>query len=1189
MQDDGGGGEGLDRVDDKALEALAMHLRWMYDVVLREKVAESPLVARFVDKLCRVCRPLETHRGSARELLSGHPELLNLLSEGVLYLYASEVVFTEPPPTVQQYLASKRCDPPRTLSLALRWLSNCHGLDLGEAPLQQTANFLAQGAPGVFRADLHNVLAGFLLHRYCYSFTQPAEVIAHVQSFSALTREEEEVDSVEPALELWVRKVCSLFSAPGEALELCGEGLMPSVMDARALCVVFYKYDTGFVPIQSVHLSSSLSAEERIHNWGILLDTCSRSRINPPFAAEEVVRDPDALRLPVLWLVQMCFTVLRRTSEGVLGGCALSPDEEQQNTSADSSVVVVQRVPRRGHRYDPCLASGVSTLAEASLLLDVSRAGATEALGIEFDDPFAPPRVVGVREGMPGARAGCATGQLITAVDGQPVTSGVELARLIEGRCSFTLTAAREGVSFVRASMQLLRSPGSSSPSGSSGDMRTPDAADLAPLCAGRPPATPPSTAPAEVVGPSEGGGGWQTDTPLSAEGELVWARPEGGDEAEGGEVELGTVVEPPAAVAMAPEGELSGLAKVVSVPDVHAIETPLRPAPPSEAAEEGAGCVSTCLDAVQEDSTGQEAGCVEEQEIIEELCEAPVAAESAGQESPAREAVEVNETCPEEHEMEACVEEVVEEHDFVEELCEAPVAVVAATQEAVEVPQPGVADDGELQGESSCVHCAEDAVTPRSHSADDAAGGADCADAAGGTAQEVRLDEVPTERAVAEASNTTPTTEVGCDVHGGDADDGAGVAAEGQVTEDVKNPLTSTVPMSAEALQPMLVDGACPVEPQPVEDAGNSPNRCWRDAVAKGVEQAVLALHSPDPFMSLREEGPSPSSPPRSPRAPPSAVKPPSTRESSPSVRPVPDRTPPGTPQCDSRPRTPHSRATRVAGARPVSDLGYSRPPSPQGGVVPGDEIPVASSVNALALENERIDTEYSALVAQRDRVIERLQRRSARRRSKTTEEASAPPHADPCAATPTGELAQAPPAKDEPPSPVPQAPHPPRQPLAALQPQRTPPKHAVPQAPVEKAGHTALAARSRQHVMNALKRLCLPGPINASALAEAIAAVEAVFTAAGDRQKEVRLVLHIKAAGQPLLKSIFASSPAQPGLRKVYGVGPAKLRNGVQCLRYDSGSRRFVELPASFTPDDPLVDAVVLPRQAPRYGDHI
>eukprot|EP00662_Eupelagonemidae_sp_cell21_P004154 gene4154-34973_t len=72
--------------DDGELALLAAHLRWLYDIVLREKVPDSAFASRFVDRLCKYLN------GGNRQ----------------------------------------RREPERTMSVVLRWLSNRHALDLGD-------------------------------------------------------------------------------------------------------------------------------------------------------------------------------------------------------------------------------------------------------------------------------------------------------------------------------------------------------------------------------------------------------------------------------------------------------------------------------------------------------------------------------------------------------------------------------------------------------------------------------------------------------------------------------------------------------------------------------------------------------------------------------------------------------------------------------------------------------------------------------------------------------------------------------------------------------------------------------------------------------------------------------------------------------------------------------------------------
>eukprot|EP01065_Artemidia_motanka_P039829 TRINITY_DN4911_c1_g2_i1.p1 TRINITY_DN4911_c1_g2~~TRINITY_DN4911_c1_g2_i1.p1 ORF type:complete len:387 (+),score=147.76 TRINITY_DN4911_c1_g2_i1:140-1300(+) len=341
---------------DGDLVLLALHLRWLYDVVLRERVRDTDFAARFIDGLCKTCESVETHGGGAGSLFRSHPELQSLLCDGVLYVYAAEVVFAELPPTLAQFLAgaSRKDSGQQTMSLVLRWLSNCHSLDLGDATLNEWASALADRES--FRADLHNVLAGFLLYHYCYTFLQPADVLSHVSSFVTATDEDARVsESLEGSLLCWINRVCGLFSSTTDVWVAPGQDLYDAVADGRLLNIVFFKYDTGFIAIQSVHLKEGLSEAERVSNWAVLLDACRRSRINPPFTAEEAVLHADRLRLPILWLVQSCHNVLRRTSEGVLGGSALT---------SDAAEAVHIRPPSRmpvcaDNRYDPCGAGSV--------------------------------------------------------------------------------------------------------------------------------------------------------------------------------------------------------------------------------------------------------------------------------------------------------------------------------------------------------------------------------------------------------------------------------------------------------------------------------------------------------------------------------------------------------------------------------------------------------------------------------------------------------------------------------------------------------------------------------------------------------------------------------------------------------------------------------------------------------------
>eukprot|EP01059_Diplonema_ambulator_P036354 TRINITY_DN9025_c0_g1_i1.p1 TRINITY_DN9025_c0_g1~~TRINITY_DN9025_c0_g1_i1.p1 ORF type:complete len:870 (+),score=241.52 TRINITY_DN9025_c0_g1_i1:188-2797(+) len=438
--------------DSEDLTVLAAHLGWLYDVVLREMIPEGDSEAQFVDKMCKVCQALDTHDGDARSLFAGNSKLAEFLSDGALYIYASRVVYADLPVFVEQTLPSREAvDRHATL---LHWLTKEHSFacDLEEAAAAQELS-----KPVAFSLAMHNTLIDFLLREYCASFVSVDDIHAHIASF---THHQPSDESLEASLLCWLHKVASLFSDT-EITRDPGSDFAESLQDGKLLALTYYKYDTSFLAIDSLNLTKELSDEQKVQNWAIILDACRRSKVSPPFSAEQLVYLTSRLRWHLLWLTQMSYVVLKRSCDGILGGCPL---QYEMQPGVMGNLTAYSPVEERS-RYRYC---------DDAITCSITRSSATASIGINMSlDPQSLPVVQDVEPGSTACRSGVRKGMVISSIDGIDIHSCLDLAKMMTGKKQFRLSLSKpmtSSISFVRESIKLLMpaSPLSSSSNGAS-------------------------------------------------------------------------------------------------------------------------------------------------------------------------------------------------------------------------------------------------------------------------------------------------------------------------------------------------------------------------------------------------------------------------------------------------------------------------------------------------------------------------------------------------------------------------------------------------------------------------------------------------------------------------------------------------------------------------------------------------
>ncbi|KAJ9470446.1 hypothetical protein DIPPA_15315 [Diplonema papillatum] len=493
-----GCGSWVDGCDEDDLIALSAHVTWLYDVVLRELSPETSADRRFLDEMCKVCQVLETGRDPPAALFRKNPPLAELLADGTLYAHAAKVVFSDLPGGLARVLDGP-ATPAAKHSELLAWLGEDFGFALAAGA---AAELSARGR--AFRPRAHNRVVGFLLREYSTSFIEPAEIAAHVQSFAGGAAAAP--TGLEGSLLAWLRAVAFLCGNPAAPFNPpAAASFHAAVADGRLLALTFYKYDSGFFPLSCLCLGEDLTEREMVSNWDVILCVCRRSRVVPPFTPEQVVRlGQSALRCHVLWLVQMCYVVLKKSCDGVLGAClrshakedtlastparrlatshshntfldtpakqlmfspflggaannpspTVSPVHPYRYTSNLSTPEPAQRShqefavtrgtpPTTGNGYsaDPMKPPVVHSVQYQEVTL--TRSTPATSLGIDLSsDPSKPPVVHSIHPAGPAALCGVEAGMLVVKVDGALVPTCFDFARNLLGKTTATLVVS---------------------------------------------------------------------------------------------------------------------------------------------------------------------------------------------------------------------------------------------------------------------------------------------------------------------------------------------------------------------------------------------------------------------------------------------------------------------------------------------------------------------------------------------------------------------------------------------------------------------------------------------------------------------------------------------------------------------------------------------------------------------------
>eukprot|EP01060_Flectonema_neradi_P030078 TRINITY_DN429_c5_g1_i1.p1 TRINITY_DN429_c5_g1~~TRINITY_DN429_c5_g1_i1.p1 ORF type:complete len:932 (+),score=196.77 TRINITY_DN429_c5_g1_i1:67-2862(+) len=461
----------ISKTEGDGLMSLRSHVTWLYDVVLREMIPDGETDELFVDEMCKACKALDTHKGDNRSLFSKNPDIIRLLSDGRWYAYACWVVFSDIPRTLATMLTEgPKIDPKQMQLQLLTWFTTSHNLVL-DVDVEQAADELSRTG-NEFSPYLHNYILDFLIFEYCCTFVEVSDIEEHLNSF--VEAPTTTGDTLETALLNWLKHVSALFCKTSDVPLLShssSASFHEAVVDGRLLAVTFFKYDTLFLKSQDLHLSADITVEEQISNWEHVLNACKRSKVTAPFTAQEVVKHgTGCLRWQLLWLVQMCYVVLKKSCEGVLGGCPfteLIPGEMEQ--------VTTQEVTPKSSNYRYANDLSGTTMSVASFFLGesistcvplkrtaeevtvtISRTTPSDRLHFHIslnlsDEPY----ITAVDDNSDNELS---PGMLITHIDGVEMSTCLDVLQAITNKNQFVVHAKAtiSSVSIVGASMQML-------------------------------------------------------------------------------------------------------------------------------------------------------------------------------------------------------------------------------------------------------------------------------------------------------------------------------------------------------------------------------------------------------------------------------------------------------------------------------------------------------------------------------------------------------------------------------------------------------------------------------------------------------------------------------------------------------------------------------------------------------------
>ena len=458
----------LTQAEGDLLMSLRSNVTWLYDVVLREMIPDGKSDDDFIDWMCQVCKSLDTHRGDDKSLFINNTSITKLLAEGRWYTYACWVVFSDIPSHLAEMLLpdSKTKAFDKQLAL-LEWFCNSHNLVL-DISIEAAAKELST-VGDEFSPNLHNYILEFLLFEYCSSFVEVTDIHDHLSTFESTPNTNSNLES---SLLCWLENVASLHCEGSQIPKLtinANTSLHEAVIDGRLLAVTFFKYDTLFLKYQDLHLSDNLSEQDKINNWDLVLSACKRSKVTPLFTATEIVKfGTGVLRLQLLWLVQMSYVVLKKSCEGILGGCPFTDLVPRDATFSSELSIPEETINRRYDDERNTTAASVASLflretfdtciplkcTDETVLVSIKRSSPSDRLGFHIslnlnDKPI----ITSVDEPTE-----LVPGMLITQINDVSVLTCLDVLQAITNKTEFDVHAKTkvESVSMVGTSMQAL-------------------------------------------------------------------------------------------------------------------------------------------------------------------------------------------------------------------------------------------------------------------------------------------------------------------------------------------------------------------------------------------------------------------------------------------------------------------------------------------------------------------------------------------------------------------------------------------------------------------------------------------------------------------------------------------------------------------------------------------------------------